>query len=58
MGQMVTHTVMSGLLADKMVEVEVHIVMCLLEDIHELVDVMWQSVAVKSMWSFGYIALC
>ena len=46
MGQMVTHTAMAGLLVDKMVEVEVHIVMCLLEDIHELVDVMWQSVAV------------
>ena len=45
-GQMVTHTAMVGLPADKTVEVKVHIVMCSLEDNHELVDVKWQSVAV------------
>ena len=46
MGQMVTHTVMVGLPVDKMVEVELHIAIHSLEYIHELVDVMWQSVAV------------
>ena len=43
---MVTHTAMVGLPADKMVEVEVHIVMCSLEYISELVDVIWHSKAV------------
>ena len=63
-GQMVTRTVMVGLLADKVVEAdkvvaaEVHIVMGLVEHLRELVDVVRQNMAVTSKWSSGYAGLC
>ena len=56
-GQMATHTAMVGLQAGKMVQEEVHIAMRQLQDIRELVDVMWQSVAVQNKWSSGYTVL-